>query len=1068
VTQNLQKNFQDEYKKLNPEQKLAVDTIEGPVMVIAGAGTGKTQTIALRIANILTQTQTPPQNILCLTFTDTGTIAMRERLIKIIGSEAYKVRIHTFHSFCNEVIKNNPEYFIFAKNVKNIEEIEKVELIQKLISSLKNGSVLKPWGDSFFYQRDIISSIQSLKKEGVSPENLLTLINNQINFLTKNKDLISKLLAIKFNKNMASEVLPVFEEILTNSQKDSKEIYAHFLSLKVLYENGGFEVGAAKNPIVNFKNELKNFFESLDKDSQKQLELHSIYSKYQEELKSSGLYDFEDMILFVLTAFKKSPELLLEYQEKYQYILVDEYQDTNSAQNEIIDLLGSYYEIPNIFVVGDDDQSIFRFQGASIENVYSFYKKYNPLLVVLKNNYRSHRLILASSECVIKNNKNRITNFIDKIDKSLESKVDFDATPINLFRSPSLDEENYFIATKIKSLLDQKVDPQEIAVLYRNNNDVFDLVEHLQNLNIKYQLNLDKNILDNKYISQLTFLLEFIVNSEKSDLLYKVLASNYQKIPSFDLFKLTHFAFREKINLVSLIFSPQNFSKIENDLSKIGVKRIKKFVKRITLAKKWLENLSADRFFNKVIRRFKYLQFILTSNNLELINFLNAFYSEFKRLALEKEYSLHDFLNYLSLIKENDLSLTAPEISGESVKSVKLMTVHKSKGLEFEHVFLYKCADKKWGNTTNQNKLKLPLGILKLQSPLLENERSSEDERRLFYVALTRAKKQIYISYSVKSESGRDQLPSMFISEIDPEIIEEVVDSNINSESALKNIFPKTLAKLDVKSDFQEYLVDYLKNKYKFNITHLNSYLRCPFCFYHKTILKIPGVRDKHSSLGSAVHDALSFLLDTLRLENRLITSEELISRFSEFIKKEKLPKDDESESLKKGEEILNEYYLNYQSSFDKNNLTDFDFAPNHVYLDQIPITGKIDEIKILDQKINGKPVAEVIDFKTGNPDGKYKELSKDGDYFRQLVFYKILSDLDLTFKYTINKGTIDFVQKSKTRNKFIQNSFEFSQTDIDNLKDLIKEIYQKIINLEFNQIGEDCKDRDHLHSLLK
>lgn len=1061
-------SFLSEYQKLNPEQKLAVDTIEGPVMVIAGAGTGKTQTIALRIANILIQTQTPPQNILCLTFTDTGTVAMRDRLIKIIGSEAYKVRIHTFHSFCNEVIKNNPEYFIFAKNVKNIEEVERVELIQKLISSLKNGSTLKPWGDAFFYQRDIISSIQSLKKEGVSPEALLTLINNQLNFLEKNQDLVSQLLTLKFSKNLEAELLPVFEEILNSSQKISPEVYYHLFTLKTLYEKGGFDVGAAKNPIVNFKNELKNFFEALAKDSQKQLELHSVYSQYQEELKKSGLYDFEDMILFVLTAFKDNPELLLQYQEKYQYILVDEYQDTNSAQNEVIDLLGSYYEIPNLFVVGDDDQSIFRFQGASIENVYSFYKKYKPLLVVLKNNYRSHRLILASSESVIKNNKNRITNFIDEIDKSLESKVDFDATPINLFRSPSLNEENYFIATKIKSLLEKKVDPQEIAVLYRNNNDIFDLIEHFKNLNIKYQLNIDKNILDNKYIAQLIFLLEFIVNSEKSDLLYKVLASNYLKIPSFDLFKLTHFAFREKINLVSLLFSSSNFSKIESDLSKVGVKRIKKFVKRITLAKKWLENLSTDRFFNKVIRRFKYLDFILTSNNLELINFLNTFYSELKRLAQEKEYSLKDFLNYLSLIKENTLSLTAPEISGESVKSIKLMTVHKSKGLEFEHVFLYKVADKKWGNVTNQNKLKLPLGILKLQSALLENERDCEDERRLFYVALTRAKRQVYISYSTKSESGRDQLPSMFISEIDPEIIEEVVDSNINSESALKNIFPKALPKLDIKSDFEEYLVDYLKNKYKFNVTHLNSYLRCPFCFYHKTILRIPGVRDKHSSLGSAVHDSLSFLLDTLRNDNRLVTIEEILNRFSEFIKKEKLSKEDESESLKKGEEILTEYYTNYQSSFDKNTLTDFDFAPNNVYLDQIPITGKIDEIKIYDQKINGKQVAEVIDFKTGNPDGKYKELSKDGDYFRQLVFYKILSDLDLTFKYVINKGTIDFIQKSKTRNKFIQNSFEFSQNDIDDLKDLIQKTYQKIINLEFNQIGEDCQDKDHLHSLLK
>jgi DNA helicase-2/ATP-dependent DNA helicase PcrA len=437
-------------------------------------------------------------------------------------------------------------------------------------------------------------------------------------------------------------------------------------------------------------------------------------------------------------------------------------------------------------------------------------------------------------------------------------------------------------------------------------------------------------------------------------------------------------------------------------------------------------------------------------------------------LALEKEYSLRDFLNYLELIKENSLSLSAPIISGDSIKSIKLMTVHRAKGLEFEHVFLYKCVDKKWGNVTNQNKLKLPLGILKLEMAILENERADEDERRLFYVALTRAKKQIYISYSIKNESGRDQLPSMFLSEIDPSMIEEVEDININSENALKNIFPASVPKIDINADFNDYLVDYLKNHYKFNITHLNSYLRCPFCFYHKTILRIPGVRDKHSSLGSAVHDSLSFLLDTLRLENKLINPDELVSHFVESLKKEKLSKDDQSEALHKGEELLREYYSNYQESFNISTVTEFDFAPNNVHLDSIPITGKIDKIQISDNKINGKLEVEVVDFKTGNPDGKYKELSKDGDYFRQLVFYKILADLDSTFKYVVTKGTIDFVQKSKTRNKFIQNSFEFSEEDINNLKKLIKETYQKIISLEFNIIGEDCQDKDHLHSLKK
>lgn len=1060
--------YKTEYQKLNTEQKLAVDTIEGPVMVIAGAGTGKTQTIALRIANILLKTQTPPQSILCLTFTETGTIAMRQRLLDIIGPVAYSIKIHTFHSFCNEVIKTNPESFIFAKDIDSLEELEKIEIVQNLIEKLKDGSVLKPWGDHFYYQRDIISGIQTLKRENITPNNLEKLISDQQEFLNKTVDIYSKLKSLKASKNLESEVLSLVENL-----KEKSLEFASIFSLvnyyQELFKTGFYQVGVAKNPAVNFKNALIKFFENLAKDIPKQTELLGIYIDYQKELKKRGRYDFDDMILFVLNQFKDNKDLLATYQEKFQYILVDEYQDTNSAQNQIIHLLGSYFESPNLFVVGDDDQSIFRFQGAAIENIYDFYLQYKShiKLIVLKNNYRSHQLILDSSKSVIDNNKNRIANFIENLDKSLVSKNTFDPNPINLFSANSCLEENYFIANKIKSLLSSGIKAKEIAVLVRNNSDIVDLVETLNNMNIKYRLGFGENILEDIRIQQLIKLLKYVDNPSDDTALFHILSFDFLQINSYDLLKLLRFSYREHISLSELIADKEKLLLIKPGLRKGTIIKLINFSVRMAKAVKWLDNYSLDAFYNKFIRKFGYLSHILSLNDFFIVNHLNVFYSELKRLSLTKNYTLSQFLFRLNLLIENKIPLSAPELTSEYEDAINIMTVHKSKGLEFEHVFLLKCIDKKWGNNAQYGGLRLPYGILKtelLRQAIDENE----DERRLFYVALTRAKKQIYVTFSCKSDSGRDQIPSLFVSEIKPELIETICpDPNLEKQALLASM-PLDIKPFITDNQLEKYLRWYLSHEYKFNVTHLNSYLRCPWCFYHKTILRIPAVKNKHSSLGTAIHNSLSFLFEKLKETKSLISEEELLEAFNKYLYREHLSHLEFSESLSRGQQILSGYYQNYKDTFNCDCLTDYDFSHDHVHLGDIPITGKIDKIEILDMNGNGNPNVNVVDFKTGNPDTKSKELKEDGEYFRQLVFYKILGDNNPNFKYNVVSGSIDFVQKSKLKNNYVKKEFKITDDQINSMKNLINEIYQKIINLEFNKIGEDCRDDQDLHSLLK
>ena len=1029
-------NFQDEYQKLNPEQKLAVDTIEGPVMVIAGAGTGKTQTIALRIANILDKTDTNPSSILCLTYTDVAANNMRNRLLNIIGPDAYKIKICTFHAFCNDIISSNSQYFPFAtSSLKALDDLETIEIIKDIIDHLDNHSPLISWGDRYCYQKSILDCLHLTKRENISTETLLDLIKDEETFFKNSGDFITQLVDVRATKNNYPTINKILDD-LENSEFISINLKSRLQIIRSGNEN-----------LSLVKSEVRKFYQDFEKDIPKQKEFVKIFDSYQKELQKRSLYDYEDMILFVINAFNENPDLLLNFQEKYQYILVDEYQDTNSSQNNIIEMLGNYYDNPNIFVVGDDDQSIFRFQGASIENIYNFYKKYNPTKIVLKNNYRSHKLILDSSESVIVHNKNRIANLISDIDKTLIANKNYDPDPINLAVLNSNIEEDYFVAQRVSTLIKSGQSPNEIAILLRKNRDAEDLTKMLSAFGIKFFLPSDSNILKNPLIIQIIKLLEFIDNPRSSVYAYHVLAAPFLKLNSLDLLKIL----KSKVKLSKLVFDENEINQLNvSDKSK---QKISKFGKKIAKTVVDLENYSPEKVFNKILKRFKILKYLLAKDDIESLNQVHVFYQLLKDMVTKKDYSIKDFVNRIHLYIENNLSISSPSINFDSSDSIKILTVHGAKGLEFDHVFIYRLLEDSWEKQRDFNKLKLPFGILKSEiTKSIEDD--YEEDRRLFYVALTRAKKQIYLSYSQYKENGKNQNASVFVSEIDSKLIENVkFNDKIN---ALKTYFQYTDISHDLKPDLSEYLKDYLVNKYKFNVSHLNSYLRCPLCFYYKTILRIPQNKEKFSSFGTAIHAALSeFYLKK--------SKDDVLKTFEQSLQNERLPKSDYLWCLENGNKLLNEYLDNYQDSVKDGNECEHNFVNENIVYKNIPLTGKIDLIEKLE---NGK--VNVIDFKTGNVDNKYKELASDGDYYRQIVFYKLLLDLKNDSRLQFNQGIIDFVEKSKLKKSFVQKNINVTDDDLNKLKSQIEEVYQKILNLEFFEIGKDCKDKDHLHYLLK
>ncbi len=1029
-------SFNSEYRKLNPQQRLAVDTIEGPVMVIAGAGTGKTQTIALRIANILKKTDTSPNSILCLTYTEVAANNMRTRLLDLIGADAYKVKIGTFHSFCNDIITNNSEYFPLSANLQPLDDLESIEIIRQIIDKLDNSSPLVTWGDRYFYQKSLQNNLNLVKREDISPKSLSKLIKDQEIFVKNAGDLIGELSQIRATKNNYPQINNILDKLVKTTQLSSN-LLGHLQVLRNSSEN-----------LSEVKTKIKKFYLDLEKNIPKQNEFVNIYHSYQKALQKKSLYDYQDMILFVLKAFKDNPDLLLNYQEKYQYILVDEYQDTNSAQNNLIDLLGSYFSKPNIFVVGDDDQSIFRFQGASVENIYHFYQKYQPKKIVLKNNYRSHKLIISSSESVISYNKNRIASLISDIDKSLVSSVNYDPDPINLAVLNSNIEEDYFLAKKISDLIKSGESPNEIAVLFRKNRDPQELVKMLSAFNVKYYLASESNILESPIIIQVIKLLEFISNPNHNESLYHLLSAPFVKLNPLDLLKII----KQKVNLSDVIFDASTIKKL--NITPLSQKIIIRLGQRVAITKADLYNYPLEKVFNRLLKRFRILKFLLSKDDVESLNQIHTFYKLLKETAIRSNLNLPDFLKRINLYLENKLSIPSPSINYDSGDSIKLLTVHGAKGLEFNHVFIYHLTSDSWERQRDQNKLRLPFGILKSEiTKTIEDD--FEEDRRLFYVALTRAKKQIYLSYSQLKENGKTQQSSVFISEIQSDLIQKVEFSD--HQSALKTYYHYSQNSSDIKPDLAKYLHDYLHDSYKFNVTHLNSYLRCPLCFYYKTILKIPQSKEKFGSFGTAIHSAISQLyLQKPSLDKVLVS-------FDIALKLERLSKNDYGWCLQKGTDLLTNYYHQYFDSIKPDNISEYNFYSDNLVFDQIPLTGKID---LIEKQPDGK--IKVIDFKTGNPDTKYQYLSPTGDYFRQLVFYKLLLDIKDDPRFKFSSGVIDFVEKSKIKNSYIRKEFEITQNHLDDLKTQIKDVYQKILNLEFFEIGPDCTDKNHLHYLLK
>ncbi len=995
------KKFLKEFSLLNKAQRQAVEAIEGPVIVIAGPGTGKTQILAMRIANILRETQIDAGNILALTFTNSGVWAMKKRLLEIIGPASYKVHVHTFHSFCNEVIQTFPEKFLFNKKLEQINELEQILNIRQIIDET-NFTKIKTLKAPYYYQNAILSSIHNLKQENITPQNFAKIVQ--------------------------------------------KELKA-FDTIDDLYHDHGPNKDKMKAKYIDQKEQLL-----------KNIELAEAYKKYEVLLKKNGQYDYADMILFVLKSLKHDEELLNYYQEKFQYFLVDEYQDTNNAQNELIQNLVSFYDEPNLFVVGDDEQSIYRFQGAALENILEFIDLYpNAQKIILDQNYRSGQKILDASRSVIKNNTKQIFNIL-KIEKKLVSQTN-NLSKIYLGHFSSNQVEDFFITKTIKKLLKKGIDPSQIACIYKEHRDATELAEILTKSHIPFSQNNSDNILFDNDIEKIINLLQ-IVHNHDSAIMFEVLHYPFFKISKIDIYRLANVASQHKKSIFEVLTG-------QYDIEFKNEKSLKNFVKLIFDATTNFANLTFASGFELLANQSSYINYLLKLEDAPIkLNRLKSLFDEIKIINTKhKNLNLKDFLKYIDQLNENNLKIAERPMDA-NFHGVSLMTAHQAKGLEFEYVFMLHLTDGHWGNKTARRLIKLPQGLLKIQHSPEDND---EEERRLFYVGLTRAKKEIYLSYADSyNESATNSMPSKFITEIDAKNLSKINEKNFEASYTERLKISLRPAVLAPAKDLKKYLEE-LAEKFVLSATSFNAYQSCPQNFFYNQFLRVPRLKDFNLAYGSAVHYALENFFKKQKNDLSLPSKKFFIELFQEGLDREILTPAETQRATVLGQDILNQYYDFYKDEWSTKIplACEYNFSFHNVHYDDIPITGKIDKIELIDK--TSKKV-RIVDYKTTSSKsqnyllGQTKEA--DFSYVWQAYFYKLLAENDPLFDWQIAEIEFDFI--SPTNGKFVKINLPIEDDEYENFKKIVVETYQNILSLKFEPNLENCKNTRHTCDYIK
>ncbi|MES3006057.1 MAG: ATP-dependent DNA helicase [Patescibacteria group bacterium] len=1146
-------DFDEAYTKLNKAQKQAVDAVEGPLLVVAGPGSGKTQILSLRVANILRQTQVLPSNILCLTFTESAALNMRDRLVKLMGQEAYRVAIHTFHNFCVNIIQKYPEFFYGGALFAAADPLGQIAILEEIFDSLPHSNPLRSVHpeQGYVYLRSVSSSIANIKKAGLAPSEFKSVLAENQKELGDINEILAPLFNARMSKKSFDEVANAISKLDKISRGAPKQVNVPALSgviarsLEMTLERAceadeTKPLSAWKEKMMKKDDEGNRVFKDA-LNIEKMIALADVYERYFEIMHLRGLYDFDDMILDTIAAIEKNPRLRYELQEQYQYMLVDEFQDTNDAQMRLLRLIADApvnEGRPNLMVVGDDDQAVYKFQGAELSNILDFKRIYTDVsLVTMTANYRSTQDILDVASHIIRKGENRLENLLPEMEKTLVSshpdlaKKEKGSQGITHRRFKSSLHEYHFVSREIKRLIDSGRKPEEIAVIARKHHQLESIVPFMQGAGVPIRYEREQNVFLEPHIHQLVMIARFIVSladasrEEADQFLPEILSYPFWKLSRETIWKISTVASRGKMEkegtdeigkwqrvtwiYVMIESEDAKVRAVGKFLLELGVKAahepLEKMLDMMIGAHVILAAESEDeediedigKIFKAAdegtyVSPFKEYYFSkerFDHARAEYLTFLSSLrvfvraLREYKGKNNKSELLLlRDLVHFVDLHEKNDIPLNDKSPFGSINSSVYLLSAHKAKGLEFETVFVLSCQDDVWAGRGLGKKISFPLNL-----PIDPAGDDQDDQLRLFYVALTRAKRYLYLtSYEVRDDGE----PSSLLRFLLPG---EQEDSKALEKEALRDIYSSLegVENIDVDGTPEAHelltaswlryhtppflgeerrLLESLLENYQLSVTHLNNFLNVkgkgPQTFLEQNLLRFPQSRTPSGSYGSAIHSSLEQLSVSLRREGKLPEEEQLIAWFDEYLRRERLSKTDHTMYEKRGREALAAFYKVKKDTFLATDKTEVNFKDQGVVLDHdTQLTGKIDRVVE-----TGGNKFEVHDYKTGKAkdswDGRdQNEKIKLYEYERQLVFYKLLVEGSRDFggKYSVVNGVLEFIEPMGGR--VVDLSLHITKEQAERLAKLACAVHGKIMKLDFPDISKYSPDLEGIRA---
>jgi DNA helicase-2/ATP-dependent DNA helicase PcrA len=1083
--------FEKRYDGLNDRQKAAVDRIEGPLLVIAGPGTGKTELLSARVANIIRQTGTPANNILCLTFTNSGQTAMTKRLTQYLGTDGHRVHVHTYHSFGSTIIRENPGYFVNRDFETAIDNVTNHKLITEIQSRLPYGQPLKRKRDT----NNIIAAIKEVKENLLSATDIALIAKTNTSNAKQINRILSKLPLKSPHWTHYDEINQLFSTYLDtlNELKTLAEtiiidrpdiqIYseAHALasSLSTAVQQYDELAKPSTKPLTTWRNQflVKDAKDKFILDSayanRVLLSLSIILAEYEKSLEAESLYDYTDMILEAIRAIEANPDLKFTLQERYQYILLDEYQDTNPAQQRIVSLLTDnpiHEGRPNIMAVGDDDQAIYSFQGADARIFQNYYER-NHLasddVICLTDNYRSSDQVIKLANQM----RNQLDyKFADKtnldISKQLTTHHDRD-TKLEFLQFDTYLQENEYIAQQIANSLHQ--DPnQSIAIIAPRHKYLESIVPALKKHNIPVIYDKRENILEAPLIKQVINIARLAIaihNGTPADHLWpEVLSYPYWHINLSDIWQLSREARAEGSTWFDhALANPDIYPDIAKVARLISAISLSSAIAPLELSIDYIigsqpahDNSEPPTESEDLTSPIKeYYMAMDDATIYETLSLLHTLRETIRSYAGKSDSRLYlaDLIQLYDDYAAADQKIISTINFRESGNGVTLLSAHQSKGLEFEHAYLISSNDHTWSNAKgNNNQLSLPHNMLKIR-----HTGATDDEKlRLLFVAITRAKSYLTITYASHDLDDTTRTPLHYYANS----IEAVTPTTAIANPTLEDLETSWYSgHIQAAGTMRDFFAAQLE-KYTMPATHLNNFTDLsymgPHKFFVNNFLRFPEAPSAHTNFGTAIHAALEYA------QSHPDNLDDIVAEFVKAIDRRQITDREYDDLVARGTGALAEFMKQRGTIFQLADVeTELSLATEKITIGPARITGKIDRIEI---DKTAKTIT-VVDYKTGLADDNLKDTSqKKHNAITQLYFYKLLIENTARFRgYRVTTGRIEYVEPDEKTGKIHSPEIQFADPMLNRTRQLLCAVWDKIMNFDFPDTTNFYRDKDAL-----